>query len=83
MITGAMASNAQTSYQKNEAGELVQVATIHTEQQAIGTAQLSGETFRATDGKSYKVYVTAKGRKVIIRQAKSGNYYKVYIDEKP
>ena len=74
--------NAQQKYQKNDQGELVQVATIHSEEEAIGTAQLSGETFRTTTGITYQVYNTEKGRKCIIKKAKSGNWYKVYLDER-
>ena len=65
----------------NNSKVLVQQTTIHTEAEAIGTATLTDYSFQALDGKTYPVYVTAKGRKVIIRTAKSGNHYKVYIDE--
>ena len=72
---------AQTVAKADANGVLVQQQTIHSEQEAIGTATLNGETFKDLQGKTYPVYVTLKGRKVIIRQAKSGNFYKVYIDE--
>ncbi len=81
LATTALNSAAQTVYKTDQSGTLVQQQTIHTEEQAIGSAQLNGETFKDLQGNTYPVYVTAKGRKVIIKKAKSGNHYKVYLDQ--
>lgn len=80
-LSGAMASTAQTSYTTDASGVLVQQKTIHTEAEAIGKGTASGQQFKATDGKLYPVYTSPKGRLYIVRTAKSGNHYKVYIDE--
>lgn len=80
ILTGAMVSNAQTTYKTDANGVLVQQQVIHTEQQAIGNGQPTGEQFKATNGDLYPVYKSANGRLFIVRVAKSGNHYKQYLE---
>lgn len=82
VVTGALGCVAQTTYQKNDKGELVQVATIKTAEQIIGNAQATGQKFKATNGETYDVYQSAKGKLFIVRESKTGNHYKQYLEEK-
>lgn len=81
-ITGALGCAAQTTYERAADGTLVQVATIHTADEAIGNGVATGEQFKATNGDVFPVYKSAKGRLFIVRTSKTGNNYKQYIDEK-
>lgn len=82
VVTGALGCAAQTTYQKNANGELVQVATIKTEAQIIGNAQTTGQKFKASNGETYDVYASSTGRLFIVRESKTGNHYKQYLEEK-
>ena len=82
VVPGALGCAAQTTYTTNANGELVQVATIKTEAEVIGNAQPTGQKFKATNGETYDVYQSSKGRLFIVRESKTGNHYKQYLEEK-
>lgn len=82
LVTSALHSTAQTVFEKDANGIMVQQQTIHTQQQALGNGIATGEQFKDLQGNLYPVYKSAKGRLFIVRKAKSGNHYKVYLDEK-
>ena len=81
LFAGAMVSNAQTSYTTDASGTLIQQQVIHSEEDVIGNAEPTGQKFKASNGEMYDVYKSAKGRLFIVRESKTGNHYKQYLEE--
>lgn len=83
LATTAFGVIAQTTYKTNASGELVQQATIHTKESMEKGSTRTGQTFVASNGVKYDVYANNNTQRLfIIRESKTGNNYKQYLEEK-
>ena len=81
LITGALASVAQTGYTTDANGNLTQVVIKKTEADLTKGAVKTGKVFTTASGDEYPVWKSAAGRLFIVRTSKAGNAYKQYLEE--
>lgn len=74
-------ATAQTTYQKNEKGELVQVKMPKSEAEVTKGATMTADVFVNSSGDKYPVWKNSNGRLFIVRKSKTDNHYRQYLEE--
>ena len=76
LLLGSCAAYPQTRATKDAQGNYVQAKRADT-----ASNKPTGHTFTDKDGKSYPVFISARGKLYYMRTSKYGNVYKAYLKE--
>lgn len=75
LLVGAIAQ-AQTKVVKDASGNYVQLKRVDSSEN-----KPTGHNFIDKEGKSYPMYISARGKLYYLRTSKAGNVYKAYVKE--
>lgn len=78
LITCSLAVFSQAKYKTDASGNYIAVKSVRDTTKSAGIA--TGKTFTDSKGNAWPVFKSSTGRIYALRTSKTGNKYKVYLD---